>query len=100
MSTSLTENQGVPLSDYQDMERKCADLENEKHVLIDELQQLHEAFKKIDAGIHKASDMAEGMIETRDQNMITDLAINLIKHHPKKISIRYKGSEWKEVYHD
>ena len=90
----------IPMADYEVLKEQFFEERERKLKALDERDQLRVALEKVNAGIHKASDMAEGVIETYDQKIITDLAFTLIKTHPKKLSIRYKGSEWKEIYHE
>jgi hypothetical protein len=90
----------IPMADYEVLKEQMFQEREGKLRALDERDQLREALGKVNAGIHKASDMAEGVIETYDQKIITDLAFMLLKQHPKKLSIRYKGSEWKEIYHE
>jgi hypothetical protein len=90
----------VPLADFEHMKKAFFEERELKLKKMDEVDQLRDALSKVNAGIHRASDMQEGIIETMDQNIITNLAIDLLKHRPKLIRIKYKGSEWKEVYHE
>jgi predicted nuclease with TOPRIM domain len=103
MTEPETEELMVPKHDYDEIVEQLADFKDTADRIIDENRQLKEALNKIQGGIHKASDVliaVEGIIETTDQELITKLAFTLLKHHPKKLSIKYKGSEWKEVYHE
>jgi hypothetical protein len=82
------------------LEEKLASLEEERTKIIDERNQLRDALTKLDAGIHRASDMAEGVIWTADQKMITDMAFFFKKHHPKRLSVRYKGDLLVEFFEE
>jgi hypothetical protein len=87
----------VPKHEYDEIVEQLADFKDTADKIIEENRQLKEALKKVDAGIHRASDMAEGLAHTNDQKLITNLAMDLLKHHPKNITIKYKGETILEI---
>jgi hypothetical protein len=90
----------VPKHDYDEIVEQLADFKDTADRIIDENRQLKEALKKVDAGIHRASDIVEGIARTQDQKLITNLAMDLLKHHPKRLSIRYKGETITEIFEE
>jgi hypothetical protein len=87
----------IPMADYEVLKEQMFEEREGKLRALDERDQLREALTKLNAGIHKASDMAEGLAHINDKKLITDLAINLRKHHPKSITIKYKGETVLEI---
>jgi hypothetical protein len=90
----------VPKHDYDEIVEQLADFKDTADRIIDENKQLKEALNKIQGGIHKASDMAEGLAHINDQKVITDLAFTLLKHHPKQLTIKYKGETVTEIFEE
>lgn len=94
------DEQFVPKTDYEDLLTKHKEILLEKGQLNEEVLQLREALTKVNAGIHKASDMVEGVAKTEDQRIITNLAMDLLKHHPKVLTIIYKGETVYDIRYD
>lgn len=81
----------VPALEYETMKEKFELAEADKFRAWDTINQLQDALKKVNVGMHKASDMSEGLAHTNDQKIITDLAFELMKRHPEIVTIKYKG---------
>ena len=58
------EHRLIPLSDYQLLEGKLAELETERTRIIDERNQLSDALKQLNSGIHRASEEKGEMVLT------------------------------------
>ncbi len=94
------EKRFIPLSDYEELHRQNEQHKERIDFLFEENEQLKEALTKINAGIHKANKMVEGLAHTNDQKLITNMAMNLLKHHPKRVSVEYRGEQIINVFQD
>ena len=91
------EQRFIPLADFEILQHQITELTEEKSRIIEERNQLRAALEKIGAGIHKASDMIEGVAWTYDNKLITNLAFELAKSHPKQLTMKYKGEMIVEI---
>jgi tetrahydromethanopterin S-methyltransferase subunit G len=94
------DEQYVPRSDYDELVKRIKEAEDVQEQLNSEVLQLREALKQVNQGIHKASEMVEGIAYINDKKLITDLAFTLMKHHPKQLTIKYKGEIITEIFED
>ena len=93
------EHRLIPLSDYQLLEGKLAELETERTRIIDERNQLRDALAQINSGITRASDtLAEGIARLHDKQAITNLVFELLKSHPSNITVKYRGEDVVEIH--
>lgn len=90
----------IPMADYEVLKEQMFEEREAKLRALDERDQLREVLTKLNAGIHKASDMAEGLAHINDQKVITDLAFTLLKHHPKQLTIKYRGETVTEIFEE
>lgn len=90
----------IPMADYEVLKEQMFEERERKLKALDERDQLRVALEKVNAGIHKASEMVEGLAHINDKKLITDLAFTLLKHHPKQLTIKYKGETVTEIFED
>jgi predicted nuclease with TOPRIM domain len=100
----LIEESSVPLSKFEELQKDLAAQQEKADAYYLENQQLKEVLKNMNVGITKASNLTdnikEELIRVTDQKQITDLAFNLLKHHPKSLIIKHRGGIVLEIKED
>ena len=87
-------NPGFVKEDVYDSVRNQAEkLRQRLEILTEENEQLKEALSSLQAekGFQKAS-VQDGEARITDQKMLTDFVLDAIKHKPREVIIKYRGS--------